>query len=53
MERNKLIMRERERERERGERERERERGGERYLITQHILFTVIWRRTYGEGPLR
>ena len=20
---------------------------------TQHILFTVIWRRTYGKGPLR
>ena len=22
-------------------------------MRTQHILFTVIWRRTYGKGPLR
>ena len=21
--------------------------------LTQHILFTVIWRHTYGKGPLR
>ena len=23
------------------------------YRRTQHILFTVIWRRTYGKEPLR
>ena len=32
-------------------------RGKERkcfiYRCTQHILFTVIWRHTYGKGPLR
>ena len=25
----------------------------EMFYLTTHILFTVMWRRTYGKGPLR
>ena len=55
-------MRERERERER-ERQRERkqrhscmkEGRKEMFYLTTHstLLFTVMWRQTYGKGPLR